>query len=270
MFDLAWDAPLLIMQKYIVPAFDILLVAYLIYLVLLWIRGTRAAPMLWGLSIIVGVFFLSQFLGFVTLNWLLGKFLGSIFIIVVILFQEEIRRFLTKMGVQQIFYKTGSKTSVPEMVDDLVYVAHRLGERKIGALIAIQRKVGLADFLEDSTELDAIVGRRLLYTIFIKDSPLHDGAVVIVDGRIKAAGCVLPLSFNPDLDPNLGTRHRAGLGLSERCDAIIIVVSEETGSVTVMHDGQMMRNLDQQTLKDILLASLSDNEKKSSSKETDV
>ncbi|MGI6524892.1 MAG: diadenylate cyclase CdaA [Bdellovibrionota bacterium] len=247
-------------QGIIIPVLDVLLVAYLIYRILLVIRGTRAAPMLWGLTLLVLVFFLSGLMGLVTLNWILGNFLSSIIIVVIVVFQEEIRRGLTKMGLQQIFRKSTS-SSFGEVVEELVSVSHRLAERKIGALIAIQREVGLAEFLEESIEIDALVSRKLLFSIFVRESPLHDGAVVIVDGRIKAAGCVLPLSFNPDLDPSLGTRHRAALGLSERCDALVIVVSEETGTVSVTRDGRLMRNLDPQMLRDLLTTHLQPRDK---------
>lgn len=254
MFD--GDGGILLLQQWLIPAIDVLLVTYLIYRILLLVKGTRAAPMLWSLTLLVVVFFISEAVGLVTLGWILGNFLSSIIIVVIVIFQEEIRRGLTKMGLQQLFKKNrGTAHSI--MIEELVYVAHRLAEKKIGALIAIQQKIGLEEFLEDSTELDAILTRRLLYSIFIKESPLHDGAVVIVKGRIKAAGCVLPLSFNPDLDPNLGTRHRAGLGLSERCDALVIIVSEETGTVSVTKDGRIMRNLDSATLRDLLKSQFS-------------
>ncbi len=245
------DAVISVLQQII----DVLVVAYLIYRVLLIIRGTRAVPMLWGLIIVVGIFFVSDLCGLVTLHWLLNNFLNSLIVVVLVVFQEEIRRGLTKVGLQP-FFRQNTKLDYGQLIDDLVYVAQRLAERKIGALIAIQRDMGLADFLEESTELNADVSRKLLYSIFVKESTLHDGAVVIADGRIKAAGCVLPLSFNPDLDPNLGTRHRASLGLSERSDAVIVVVSEETGGISVAKDGNMIRNLDGQTLKDLLTKSL--------------
>jgi diadenylate cyclase len=125
----------------------------------------------------------------------------------------------------------------------------------------LQREVGLEEFVQDAVSVDALVNRKLLYSIFVKESPLHDGAVLIEGDRIKAAGCVLPLSFNPDLDPNLGTRHRAALGLSERCDAIILVVSEENGSISLVQDGEMIRNLDDTTLREALQRCMSRPEK---------
>lgn len=232
-------------------AIDILLVSYIIYRVLLLIRGTRAVQMLGGLTVIALMFVASKHLGLVTLDWLLGNFLSSIIIVVVILFQDELRRGLTKVGMQPVFRKQG-KTVYDKTIEDISLVSQKLSRAKIGALIVIQREIGLDDLIEDAVILDAAVNRKLLFSIFVKDSPLHDGAVLIEGDRIKAAGCVLPLSFDPELDPNLGTRHRAALGLSARSDAVVVVVSEETGAVSVARDGKLRRNLDHASLKDIL------------------
>ena len=232
-------------------AADIAIVSYLIYRVLLIIKGTRAAPMLAGLTVIVVLYFLAQPLGLVTLAWILGNFLSSIILVVVVIFQDDIRRGLTKVGMQPVFRRHG-KPAMIKTVEDLTLVATKLARDKVGALIVIQREIGLDEFLEDRTIVDSFVSRKLLYSIFLKDSPLHDGAVVIEGDRIKAAGCVLPLSFNPDLDPNLGTRHRAALGLSERSDAVVIVVSEETGAISLVREGRIMRNVDGAQLRDTL------------------
>lgn len=231
---------------------DILIVAYIIYRGLLIIRGTRAAPMLGGLAIVVFVYFLAKPLGFVTLAWILGNFLSSIILVVVVIFQDEIRRGLTKVGLQPIFRRADKNMYYDKSIEDITLVCSRLSTIKLGALIVIQREVGLHEFVEDAVTLDAQLNRKLLFSIFVKESPLHDGAVLIEGDRIKAAGCVLPLSFNPDLDPNLGTRHRAALGLSERSDAVVIVVSEETGSISMARDGRLIRNLDASMLRDSL------------------
>ena len=225
---------------------DVVVVAYLIYRALLVIRGTRAAPMLAGLSLIVLLYFLSKYLGLSTLGWILGNFLSSIILVVVVLFQDEIRRGLTKVGIRPLF---GRPTKT---VYDITIVCSRFSERRIGALIVIQREVGLEEFVDEAVILDAQLTRKLLFAIFLKDSPMHDGAVIIDGDRVKVAGAVLPLSFNPDLDPNLGTRHRAALGLSERSDAIIVVVSEENGSIALARDGRVILNLDASTLRDSL------------------
>lgn len=230
---------------------DVLIVAFVVYRGLLIIKGTRAVPMLLGLTVIVGLYILSKPLGFVTLSWILENFLSSLILVVVVIFQDEIRRALTKVGLTRIF-KRANKTFYDKSIEDITLVVARLAESRVGAIIVVQREVGLEEFIEDSVSLDAALNRKLLYALFVKDSPLHDGAVVIEGGRIKAAGCVLPLSFNPDLDPNLGTRHRAALGLSERSDALIIVVSEETGSISLARDGRLVKNLDAALLRDSL------------------
>ncbi len=232
-------------------AFDILLVAYLIYRGLLLIKGTRAASMLWGLTLVVLLYFLSRPLGLVTLAWILGNFLSSIILVVVVIFQDEIRRTLTKVGLQPLL-RRNHKGIDDKVIEDITLVCSNLAKGKVGALIVLQREVGLDEFVEDAVILDAQLNRKLLFSIFVKESPLHDGAVLIEGNRIRAAGCVLPLSFNPDLDPNLGTRHRAALGLSERSDAVVIVVSEENGSISIAREGRLIRNLDASMLRDSL------------------
>ncbi len=245
---------------------DILIVAYLIYRALLIIRGTRAAPMLGGLTIIVLLYFFSKPLGLVTLSWILSNFLSSIILVVVIIFQDEIRRGLTKFGLQPVFSR--SKQPVyDKSIEDITLICSRMAEEQLGGLIVIQREVGLDDFVEDAVILDAELNRKLLYSIFVKSSPLHDGAVLIDNNRIRAAGCVLPLSADPDLDPSLGTRHRAALGLSEVSDAIVVIISEETGSMSIAVDGKLTRNLDPADVKDYLLRVLTKGGKETDSSE---
>jgi diadenylate cyclase len=227
---------------------DILAVALLIQRGLQLIRGTRAVPMLAGLTIVILAYLAARVFGLVTLDWLLGNFLSSIILVVVVIFQDEIRRGLTKMGLQP--FTRGHNHSHNRVVEDVSLVAERLAQEGMGGLIVFQREVGLDDFLEDAIEIDSVVNRKLLYSLFLKQSPLHDGAVLIVADRIKAASCVLPLSFNPDIDPNLGTRHRAALGLSERSDALTVVISEETSTVSLVFDGKIIRNLDAVTLRE--------------------
>jgi uncharacterized protein (TIGR00159 family) len=207
--------------------------------------------MLWGLTIIVLVYFLARPAGLVTVAWILGNFLSSIILVVVVIFQDEIRRGLTKVGVQPLFRRNHQGID-EKVIEDVTLVCSNLSKGKVGALIVLQRDVGLDEFVEDAVTLDAQLNRKLLFGLFVKESPLHDGAVLIEGNRIKAAGCVLPLSFNPDLDPNLGTRHRAALGLSERSDAVVIVVSEENGSISIAREGRLIRNLDASMLRDSL------------------
>lgn len=231
---------------------DVTIVSYLIYRGLLMIRGTRAAPMLLGLTLVVALYLAAKPLGLVALSWLLGNFLSSIILVVVVIFQDEIRRGLTKVGSQRFFRGNTTRSGQEKALEDITLCATKLSKARTGALIVIQREVGLDEIVEDGVQLDAKLSRKLLFSLFLKDSPLHDGAVLIEGDRIKAAGCLLPLSFNPDLDPNLGTRHRAALGLSERTDAVVIVVSEENSSISLVREGRIVQNLDGAMLRDSL------------------
>lgn len=223
---------------------DVTLVAFLVYRALLLVWGTRSLSMVVGLTGIGVLYLLAQEFGLLTLSWILGSVLNSIVFLIVVVFQEEIRRALTKVGLNPLFRKLPEEGG-EGIIRDVALAATKLAKARHGAIIVIQREVGLDNIVEDAVALDAIVSRKLLYSIFLKDSPLHDGAVLIVNDRIRAAGCVLPLSYNPDLDPNLGTRHRAALGLSERCDAVVVIVSEETAAVSIAIEGNLYRNLDQ-------------------------
>lgn len=256
----------LITLKNLLTAIDLLLVAFLVYRVLLIIRGTRAVQMLIGLSLIIFLYFLARLFDLATLGWILGNFLSSIILVVIVIFQEEIRRGLTKVGIKPFFFGSSKKVS-NKTIEDLALAVNGLVKEQLGALIVIQKEVGLEEFLEDAITIDAIMNRKLLVSIFQKASPLHDGAVVIDNDRIKAAGCFLPLSFDPDLDPNLGTRHRSALGLSERSDAIVVVVSEENGSVSLVREGKIHRNLDVGSLQEQLFKFLRQDEVKFADKE---
>jgi diadenylate cyclase len=235
----------------VVQALDILIVSILMYRALLVIRGTRALPMLLGLLAVAAVYFIAKEVGFVTLAWLIDSLFNSFILLVVVIFQDDIRRALTKVGSQSFLFKQGKAVS-HQVLDEISLSAHKLSKARLGSLMVIQREVGLDEFMEESVHLDAQVSPKILMSIFTKESPLHDGAVIIQGGKIKAAGCVLPLSFNPDLDPNLGTRHRAALGITERSDAMVVVTSEETGAITLFIDGTLHRNLDVNSLKDLL------------------
>jgi diadenylate cyclase len=236
---------------------DVSIVAFLIYRSLILVRGTRAASMLAGLFFLIVLFVFARTVGLVTVVWMLERFLSSIILIIIVVFQEDIRRGLTKFGTHSPFKRTVRADYSLRVVEDVVTVCSHLAKSRIGALMVFEREVGLDNFIEDAVVINANVNRKLLYTLFVRDSALHDGAVLIQGDKIKAAGCVLPLSFDPDLDPTLGTRHRAGIGLSQRCDALIIIVSEETGRVSAVHDGKITRNLDPTQLREMLLTMLS-------------
>lgn len=246
---------------WLLSVIDVLIVAFIIYRGLLVIRGTRALPMLWGLIVVTCVYLVAKQVGLNTLSWILGNFLSSIILVIVVVFQDEIRRALTKVGLQRFFVKDERAPS-DKLLEDLTILTRSLSEERVGALIVIQRSVGLEDLIEDAVTLDALLNRKLLAAVFMKGSPLHDGAVVIKGSRVKAAGCVLPLSFNPDLDPSLGTRHRAALGISERSDALAIVVSEENGSLSLAVEGRLKRNLSPAELRDELHRCLSNGQQK--------
>lgn len=238
---------------YVMWGLDITIVWYLVYRGLLIIRGTRAVPMLMGLALIGVVYFLAQPLGLVTLAWIINNFLSSIILVIVVIFQDEIRRTLTKVGVQPLLFK-GPRGDNQNHYEEISIAASRLAKAQLGSIIVIEREVGLDEFLDKGVILNARLSRKLLCSIFVKEGPLHDGAVIIDGGTIKAAGCVLPLSSDPDIDPSFGTRHRAALGLTERSDAMVVVVSEETGSITLFIDGNLYRNLDAVSLNNLLEA----------------
>ena len=221
---------------------DVLIVYYVIYRVLLIIKGTRAVPMLMGLVALVLLYFLSQkaYVDLPTFNWLLEQFINSLFLIVVVLFQSDIRRALAAFGRTQFLtgFRSGQGAHV---IDELVKASSMLARQHIGALIVVEREGDLGPYMEEGTLIDAKVSKELLYSLFVPDrqNPLHDGAVVVRRGRIDAAGIFLPMSVNPNIERTLGTRHRAALGISEETDALIIVVSEERGTVSLGHDGQL-------------------------------
>lgn len=230
---------------------DIFLVACLVYSLLRLIRGTRTVHMLLGLVISILIYWLSSAAELYTLNWILYHFLESLLLILVILFQNEIRRFLTRIGQTSFIpFLGGSQDS--KMVDEIVRACFSLANKKIGALIVIEKDEGLRDYVETGVPLDANISKELLTTIFLPSSPLHDGAVMIQKSRISYASCFLPLSMNADLDNELGTRHRAAIGLTEESDAIVLCVSEEKGWVSVALNGKIIRGLDGVALKKLL------------------
>ena len=230
---------------------DILLVAYIIYRILLLIKGTRTVQMLVGLAVLLVVYVASQVGGLFTLNWLLDNFLSSIILVIVVIFQNDIRRALMHMG-RNPFFADQSFREEDKAIDELVKGCTSLAGRRYGALVVIERETGINDFLEVGTELDAKLTADLLGAIFHPQSPIHDGAIIIQRGRLTRAGCFLPLTQNPSVSPRLGTRHRAAIGLTELVDAVAIVVSEETGKVSVVVSGKMTRDLDAITLRKVL------------------
>ncbi len=228
---------------------DIGIIAVIIYQLLLLIRGTRAMQMVLGILMTVGfAFFISQIYPLTTLKWLMDKFYSSIIIIIVILFQEDIRRMLSRMGKKTVF-PTQEQVSSKQMLDEIARATAALSSKKIGALIILERNILLTRYVDVGILLDAKVSKELLLAIFHPTAPIHDGAIVIQQGRIAAAGCFLPLTRDEDVDPNFGTRHRAAIGISEETDAIAIVVSEETSAISVVIDGQVVKKADAKDLR---------------------
>ncbi len=229
---------------------DIAAVSVVLYWILLLIRGTRALQMVFGLVVLGGGYFLAQAAELSTFQWILENFLGSIVIVIVIIFQDEIRRALALVGSNPL---TGSNPGEQRhLIEELVKTAAALSSKRIGALIVIERNIGLKNYIEKGTPIEGTVSKDLLLSIFMPFSPIHDGAVIISGGRIAAAQCFLPLTVNPRLEKILGTRHRAALGLTEETDAVVIVLSEETGKVSTACEGKLYSRLETEELRRML------------------
>lgn len=229
---------------------DILLLSYIFYLTLRIIQGTRAAQSLFGLVGLVGLYVISDYAGLTTLSWLLEKFSVYVVLAILILFQEDIRRGLARAG--RIFPSFTTNSDLP-MLQELIKVSFVLSARRIGALIAIERNASLEEYVEPATQLDALVTNELLLAIFHPTSPLHDGAVVIQKGRAAAAQVFLPLSLSKNVSRFFGTRHRAAIGLTEATDAVVIIVSEERGTVSLVINGEITPMADANELRSRLL-----------------
>ncbi len=232
---------------------DIIIVAFLFYRLFLLVKGTRATQMFIGLFLLIILSVVVQWLNLNALNWILSSLKTVWVVAFVILFQPELRRALTQLGQNRLL---GFIIKVEESgtVSEIVKACHQLVQKGLGAIIVIEQDVGLRNYIETGTPLDAKVTSELIVTVFTPPSPLHDGAVIIEKSRVVAAGCILPLSQNPRLAKSLGTRHRAGLGLSEESDAIVIIVSEETAAISLAIGGKLKRKLDINTLRNDLIS----------------
>ena len=231
-------------------ALDILLVAALIYQVLIMIRGTRAVPMLVGLVVVATTFYFARIGELTTLNWVVSHFLPYIVFALIVVFQSEIRHVLADLGRRFTFLSSSS--AVADSYDDIVLAANLFSQHQTGALIVIEREIGLRTHVESGVPLDARLSYDLLATIFRPSAPLHDGAVIVQKDRIAAAACFLPLSMNPLLSTQLGTRHRAGIGITEETDAIAVICSEETGAISLAVGGRIERDLTVEQLRERL------------------
>ncbi|MDI6731599.1 MAG: diadenylate cyclase CdaA [Candidatus Margulisbacteria bacterium] len=235
---------------------DVLVVSVMLYYILIWFRGTRAIPLLRGLIVILLVYLFGKVLNLYTINWLFDKFIAVVAVMLVILFQPELRRTLERFGRGRILGTLGfvAAQQGSHHVRNIVRAVEQMSEDHVGALIVIERSGGLNEYLESGVKIDSLISGELIQSIFHTKSPLHDGAVILQGGRIAAAGCLLPLSDSQLLDKRLGTRHRAAVGISEISDALVIIVSEKTGTISLAENGQLARYLTREQLEEKLLS----------------
>lgn len=233
---------------------DILLVAFVLYKLFILIRNTRAVALIKGLLVLGVVTLVSRVLDLHVINWMLQQGMTVILVALPVVFQPELRRALEQIGRGRLF-RSGQVISMEELerlIDEIVAISESLSKTHTGALIVFEREVGLNDYIDTGVAIEGLVSQELLGNIFIPNTPLHDGAVIIRENRIMAAGCLLPLTADRSLSTELGTRHRAAIGISELTDAVIIVVSEETGSISYTHGGHIYRHLDGTALRNVL------------------
>ncbi|MCL5935008.1 MAG: diadenylate cyclase CdaA [Firmicutes bacterium] len=239
----------------LISIIDIILVAFVLYKLMMLIKGTRAVQLLKGLAVLLMAATISKWAGFYTINWMLEKTVTMVFVALPVVFQPELRRALEQIGRGKFFVRPITILGVEatsQLINEIVRTVQVLTKNKMGALIILERETGINDYIETGTKLDGIVSAEFLINIFIPKSPLHDGAAIIRGDRVAAAGCFLPLSENPDLSQDIGTRHRAALGITELSDCLAIVVSEETGIIPLAMEGTLTRYLDEKTLKEML------------------
>ena len=232
---------------------DVAIVAYVLYRMYYMIKDTRAVALLKGLFVLLAATALSKWLGLNVINWVLQKTMTVVLVALPVVFQPELRRALEQLGRGKLFRKTDLNVEEMELVlNELVAATTAMARNKIGALIVLERETGLSDYIETGVKVDGLVSSEFLINIFIPNTPMHDGAVIIRGNRVMAAACLLPLTEERSLSKELGTRHRAAIGLSEQTDALIIVVSEETGTISVAMEGTLTRHLDGQSMKELL------------------
>lgn len=233
---------------------DILVVAFFLNKLYQMLKNTRAASLVKGLLMLVAITFISKWLNLYVINWLLEKFMTMLMFALPVVFQPELRRSLEQIGRGKLFRRSTvlNEIQVETMLEAVATTADDLSRRKIGALIVFERETGLGDYIETGIPIDGLISTALFENIFIPNTPLHDGAVIIRGDRIAAASCLLPLTEARNLSQELGTRHRAAIGLSEQTDALVLVVSEETGAISLARGGGLQRYLTHQDVKDLL------------------
>ncbi len=240
--------------QYISSVVDILLVWYVIYKLINIIKGTKAVQLLKGILVILLVRVASDFFGLTTLSWMMQQVITYGFLAIIIIFQPELRRALEQLGRGKFFSRSTNPddNGQEKTVEAILKAAEYMAKRRIGALISIERETGMSDYIETGIALNSQISSELLINIFIPNTPLHDGAVIIQKNNVAAAACYLPLSESPFISKELGTRHRAALGISEVTDSITVVVSEETGAVSLTRNGELHRDLKAEELKEVL------------------
>ena len=236
---------------------DIVIVAFIIYRIILLIRGTRAVQMLVGLVVILGLYILSIRVGFFTLHWILNNFIASMILVIIVIFQDDIRRALTRVGGTPFTSSSSDKLARVEIIEEIIRASLTLAEKKLGALIVCERKTGLNNYIEKGVLIDGCIQQETMVSIFQPTSPLHDGALIIQEGRIAAAGCLLPLDTTMAMTEMFGTRHRCAVSLSKETDAVVIVISEERGTISLAFEGTMRWGLGEGVLRETLLKLLS-------------
>jgi len=244
--------------KYLASIVDIVLVWYVIYKLINVIRGTKAVQLLKGILVILLGRVVSEFLGFQTLSWMMEQAITYGFLAIIIIFQPELRRALEQLGRGKFFSRSSTVDDEdPEKaVEAIVKATDYMAKRRIGALISIERETGMGDYIETGIQLNSNISSELLINIFIPNTPLHDGAVIIQKNNVAAAACYLPLSESPFISKELGTRHRAALGISEVTDSLTVVVSEETGNISLTKNGELHRSIKLDELKELLTSEL--------------
>jgi uncharacterized protein (TIGR00159 family) len=237
----------------VVDLVDIIIITFITYRLFLLFKGTKALYMFFGILFLLLASFISNMFHLKTTSWLLNGFTSYLFLILIIVFQPELRKALALLGEPRL--KSGSKIVGLEVyLEEIIRAVTVLANRQIGALIVIEKNTNLSDFVQAGTILDAVISRDLLISLFIPYSPLHDGAVIISNNKIVFAGAILPLTKKENLDKRFGTRHRAAIGITEETDAICIVVSEERGTISITNGGKITSDLDIDLLRDTLLA----------------
>ena len=238
--------------QYINPVLEITILWFVFYRILLFFEGTRAFQVLKGIAYLIIALLLSQLLHFQVLNWLLKNFFSLWIIVIVVIFQHELRSGLARLGQNHLFSVSLGENELNALIDEISDALFKLSKRKIGALIAIEREMKLNMYVESGVIFDSKVSSSIIQSIFMPQSPIHDGGVVIQGERIAASSCLFPLSDNPSVSKTVGTRHRAALGLSEHTDAIIALVSEETSDISIVYEGRLIKIDDQQHLMNLL------------------